>query len=101
MAEENNATPDLSAPAEPQQAIQDTPEALLTEEKLPLELPEEQGATPSQAEGGRPSQVLTLTNTLLRALHAIPIATREEFTMSCTQGHGLKSCLLPFRGRQP
>ena len=38
--------------------MEEMPEGLLSNEKLPLDLPEDFGATPSQIEASRPSQVL-------------------------------------------
>ncbi len=60
MAEASDAKPEVAAPAEPLEASEEVSEALLSHEKLPLELPGDNGATSSQAEGGRPTQVLHL-----------------------------------------
>ncbi|EIE25164.1 hypothetical protein COCSUDRAFT_40490 [Coccomyxa subellipsoidea C-169] len=56
MAEASDAKPEVAAPAEPLEASEEVSEALLSHEKLPLELPGDNGATSSQAEGGRPTQ---------------------------------------------
>lgn len=60
MAEASDAKAEVPRPADPLEAMEELPEALLSHEKLPLEMPDDNGATPSQAEGARPAQVLGL-----------------------------------------
>ncbi len=49
---------DKATPMVSEKIMEEMPEGLLSNEKLPLDLPEDFGATPSQIEASRPSQVL-------------------------------------------
>lgn len=49
--------------------MEEMPEGLLSNEKLPLDLPEDYGATPSQIEASRPSQVQQPFSIDLARLH--------------------------------
>ncbi|BDA41410.1 hypothetical protein COCOBI_02-1900 [Coccomyxa sp. Obi] len=74
MADASDAKAEVPRPVDPLEATEELPEALLSHEKLPLEMPDDNGATPSQAEGGRPAQG---TPTLMPSLASPGLASRQ------------------------